>query len=502
MTTISAPVHERLRTEHVAWLTTITRAGGPVPTPVWFCPDGGDIVVYCSPAARKVANIGRQPQVTLSLNCDRQGRRVVVVHGRATLRGGADPVRNEAYMAKYEPLIAARGLTVAEFAELSSVEIRITPTRAWFGPGKLSHAREAAPPRPRTADLPPADEPARQAATQVLRLSTGYKLSRVMSTVIELGVPDLLLDNDGTATVADLATLTNVDPRVMALLLRMLTDEGLLREDPPGTVSLTTTGSRLAAKAPGSVRATVLAGMQPWHWDLWAHLTDAVRDGAPVMRTVFGEDFYAYLASHHELRLRWQAMLKSYAARHYPQVVAAYDFAAAGHIVDVGGGGSALLLEVLRRVPAARGAILDLPCEAAPIREAVADAGLADRCAVVGADMFRDPLPPADLYLLSGVVNDWPTAQVAALLTRCAAAAADGGRVLVVGTVSPPDRSRNPGMDLELLLTTGGWERTAAEYVELLGRSGLSVSRTIQANPLTIFEAVADGAGARRGAGE
>ena len=152
-------------------------------------------------------------------------------------------------------------------------------------------------------------------------------------------------------------------------------------------------------------------------------------------------------------------------------------------------------MHILARVPEAHGVIVDLPGEVAAIRQLVADAGLAARCEAVGANLFADQLPEADLYLLSGVVHDWPTEQVVALLSRCAEAVADGGRVLVAGTVAPPDRSRNPGFDLEMLLTTGGWERSKAEYRELMQRSGLTVVRTIEAAPLTLFEAAAAAAG-------
>jgi PPOX class probable F420-dependent enzyme len=47
----------RITQDNVAWLTTITDRGAPAPNPVWFVPDGDDLVVFSNPQARKVRNI-------------------------------------------------------------------------------------------------------------------------------------------------------------------------------------------------------------------------------------------------------------------------------------------------------------------------------------------------------------------------------------------------------------------------------------------------------------
>jgi hypothetical protein len=36
----------RIAQDKVAWLTTITNRGAPAPNPVWFVPDGDDLVVF------------------------------------------------------------------------------------------------------------------------------------------------------------------------------------------------------------------------------------------------------------------------------------------------------------------------------------------------------------------------------------------------------------------------------------------------------------------------
>jgi hypothetical protein len=91
---------------------------------------------------------------------------------------------------------------------------------------------------------------------------------------------------------------------------------------------------------------------------------------------------------------------------------------------------------------------------------------------VVGQSFF-DPLPAgADLYLLRGVLNDWPDPEATAILRRCAEAARPGGRVVVLKGVEPDDARK--GLEIEMVLL-GGKQRTVSEFRELAQEAGLAV---------------------------
>jgi PPOX class probable F420-dependent enzyme len=119
----------RISSDRVAWLTTITDRGAPAPNPVWFVPDGDDLVVFSSPQARKVSNIEQRPAVTLHFNSDPDGGDVVVITGMATVAQGERPSAIDAYLDKYEASITGPlGMTVDEIDQTYSTEIRIRPT--------------------------------------------------------------------------------------------------------------------------------------------------------------------------------------------------------------------------------------------------------------------------------------------------------------------------------------------------------------------------------------
>jgi PPOX class probable F420-dependent enzyme len=129
-TEFGARVARRLREEQVVWLTTVTPAGAPLPRPVGFLWDGGELVsVYSQPGAR-VRNIAANPQVTLNFDGDGRGGDVVVLAGTARLdrsAPGADAF--PAWLEKYAGQIAGFGMTPAAYAARFSVPIRILLTR-------------------------------------------------------------------------------------------------------------------------------------------------------------------------------------------------------------------------------------------------------------------------------------------------------------------------------------------------------------------------------------
>ena len=129
-TEFGARVARRLREESVVWLTTVTPSGAPLPRPVGFVWDGGEVVsIYSQPGAR-VRNLTANPKVTLNFDGDGQGGDIVVLAGTAhvdadAVSADADP----AYLEKYSAQLERFGMTPASFAERFSVPIRIRLTR-------------------------------------------------------------------------------------------------------------------------------------------------------------------------------------------------------------------------------------------------------------------------------------------------------------------------------------------------------------------------------------
>jgi hypothetical protein len=94
---------------------------------------------------------------------------------------------------------------------------------------------------------------------------------------------------------------------------------------------------------------------------------------------------------------------------------------------------------------------------------------------------------------MANVLHDWDDARSIEILRNCRRAMARTGRVLIVERLIPEDGSDPvPTLlsDINMLVLTGGKERTNAEYGELLERAGLKL-QTVQAVafPYGIIEA-------------
>jgi PPOX class probable F420-dependent enzyme len=127
-TEFGARVARHLREEIVVWMTTITPEGGPLPMPVWFVWDGGEVVRMHSRRTARVRNIDANPHVSLNFSGDGRGGDIVVLSGTATTGG---PPANEvgAYVQKYEDHIRRIGHTPESFAAKYSVPVRIELTK-------------------------------------------------------------------------------------------------------------------------------------------------------------------------------------------------------------------------------------------------------------------------------------------------------------------------------------------------------------------------------------
>jgi hypothetical protein len=281
----------------------------------------------------------------------------------------------------------------------------------------------------------------------------------------KLGVAEAL-----PGTGPEVAAAVGADAGAVTRVLRGLALEGVVVEA-DGRFSLTPVGECLPAMAgPLTVRG-----------ELYYHgaegLLQAVRDGGTAFERVYGAPFFAHLDSHPEASAAFEASMAGRARQEADAVVAAYDFRALGSLVDVGGGRGVLLDAILQAAPDLRAVLVDRPDAVAAAR---ANVGARAECVV--CDFFESVPAGFDAYLLSRVLHDWDDADALRILRVCRTAMGAGGRLLIVDAILPERAVDQPfaiRMDLHMLLLLGARERTEAEFRELLGRAGFSLSRVV-----------------------
>ena len=121
---------ERMRTDMIGWLTTVTPDGRPQTFPIWFLWVDGEALIYSDRRAKRNENIDANPWVSLHLNDNGRGGDVVVIEGEARIDPTTPgPDRNEAYLAKYGTWIVDSLTSAEEMATVYNVPVWIRPTR-------------------------------------------------------------------------------------------------------------------------------------------------------------------------------------------------------------------------------------------------------------------------------------------------------------------------------------------------------------------------------------
>ena len=122
---------ERLRTDMIGWLTTVTPDGQPQTLPIWFLWEDGEVLIYGDRRAKRNVNIATNPRVAMHLGDDGKGNDIVFLEGEARVDAAAPPLpENAAYLAKYGEWIARELESPEEMATIYNVPLRIRPTRA------------------------------------------------------------------------------------------------------------------------------------------------------------------------------------------------------------------------------------------------------------------------------------------------------------------------------------------------------------------------------------
>jgi len=283
----------------------------------------------------------------------------------------------------------------------------------------------------------------------------------------------------GADSLGALAECTGSDPDALGRLVDHLVTVGVLRRGDPGTLSLTALGEQLREGHPGDGRAWLDIEGAVGRAELSAvRLLDTVRTGQPAFPLMYGRPFWEDLTAQPARAASFDALMASRLRLEAPQLAAGYDWAALGHVVDVGGGNGTLLAAILTTHPGVRATLVDLAGPAAAAARTLAHVGVAERCEIVVGSFFG-PLPAgADAYLLSGVVHDWDDEHALAIVRRCAEAAGPTGRVLVIEeglNEHGAGAELRTEMNLRMLAYTGGRERTLGEFERLAAHAGLCV---------------------------
>lgn len=316
----------------------------------------------------------------------------------------------------------------------------------------------------------------------IFRMVTGYYVSSALYVAAKLQIADLLAE--GKTSAEQLADAARVRTAPLRRMLRLLVSSGVFVENADGTFGLNALANCLRDSGSQSTRAMVLlfGGITQ---RAWSELLHAVQTGNPAFDKVFGQDSFTYMAQHPEEAADFDAAMADFTRMVAERVVAVYDFSRFKTVVDVGGGSGVLISVVLSANPGIRGILFDQPHVAARSLQRIRGMGLGPRCTVTGGDFFCEVPSGGDVYVLKHVIHDWDDDHARLILRNCHRAMQGQATLMLVEGVYPPYVDASAASqsaacdDVNMLVCTGGKQRSEQEFRCLLAESGFRLQRVI-----------------------
>ncbi|NKZ03413.1 methyltransferase [Actinomadura latina] len=308
----------------------------------------------------------------------------------------------------------------------------------------------------------------------LLDLAFGYMPAQMIHVAAETGLADALAG--GPRSSEELAEATGTHAPSLHRLLRGLVTLGAVEQKERDLFALTDEGQRLRADAPDSIRALIRLFCGPDVWRTWGDMTETLRTGEYAWKRVTGRTSFEYFESDPELSATFNEAMAEHTRAVAPGILKAHDFSRYGTVADLGGGDGTLLAAILRAHPGPRGLLFDLPAGLAAAPGTLDD--VAGRAEIVPGDFFESVPGGADAYVLKSVLHDWSDEKAAAILRNVRAAMRSDARLLILEQVMPemvtPETAGIVRNDLNMLVSTGGRERTEAGFRDLLDATGFT----------------------------
>jgi len=323
----------------------------------------------------------------------------------------------------------------------------------------------------------------------MLQLISGFWISRGIYITAKLGLADLV--KDGAKTADELAAATEAHAPSLFRVLRALASVGIFTQDEQDRFGDTPLLQTLRSGVPGSLRSFAMTELGEEHYPAWGDFLHSVRTGGIAFDHAFGTDIWKFFAQHPDNAKIFNDAMSGLTAQANEALHAVYDFAGIKTLVDIGGGHGSLISSILRRNPDMRGILFDSPQVIEGARPVIQSSDVAGRCELSSGNFFESVPAGGDAHILKWIIHDWDDAQSIAILKNSHRALPENGKRILVEAVVPAGREAHFSkfIELNMLVMTGGRERTEAEFRELYQRAGFRLTRVVPAeSPFSVIE--------------
>lgn len=226
----------------------------------------------------------------------------------------------------------------------------------------------------------------------IMKIAMGFMAAKYLFAASEIGLFEALAS--GPADLDEIATRIAVPQRTTGIVVSAMVALGLLDQE-QGRYRNSAAAEAFLSGKPGLDLRPVLKHSDRLNYPLWSKFNEAVR----LDQSQFPE-------FNRQQQSLYSACVEAFTAPAATALAAAYDFTRHQRLLDVAGGTGSFLLTVLRRYPALKGTLFELPKVCAVARQRLAKEPEQTRIAIVQGDAFKSSLPgDHDVVLVANAVQ-------------------------------------------------------------------------------------------------
>lgn len=318
-----------------------------------------------------------------------------------------------------------------------------------------------------------------------MQLGLGFWASKALLSAIELGLFTELAK--GPADQPTLARKFNLHDRSARDFLDTLVALKMLNRDGGGA----STAAAIYSNTPEtdlfldrnkpSYMGGILEMAGTRLYPFWGSLTEALHTGKPQNEIKSGDNLFAALYSDPARLRQFLAGMTGLSLGAAHAIAAKFPWKNYKSFIDIGAAQGAVPVQLALAHPHLKGGNFDLPIVGPIYKDYIRTFSLSDRLAFHPGDFFKDPLPPADVYIMGHILHDWNLDKKKALLAKCYATLPPGGALIVYEALIDDDRRTNAFgllMSLNMLIeTTGGFDYSGADAAGWMKAAGFKSTR-------------------------
>ena len=311
----------------------------------------------------------------------------------------------------------------------------------------------------------------------ILNSVLNSRYTGILYILIKLDIPELCKDKFQTAE--ELAITTNSRPEALKRIIETACALGVFEKK--GTAfRLSASGYPLLKNSDESV-AHVILWIYEWKRKVWDHVLYTVKTGKPAFDKVYGKSLFDFLTENPAAQKLFNQVMTQRTRTDAEGILNNYDFSGNKIIADIGGSTGFLLSEILKKHPKTEGILFDFKGITDKTENYIKRSGLENRCRIISGDFFTNIPAEADLYILKEVLHDWNDQKVKKILINCRKAMPQHAKLLIIEHLKDINNSASLLLDVSMMLTTGGKERTVEEFSALLNETGFKITHVHRA---------------------